>query len=256
MGDRSRDPEVNLGGGLRHASGETASDSTDPVPSEGDPSTSPDTECQGGTGVSSAACASTVKKGRKLTVPPHSHADNAISTIKITRGRGDGIRLFASTPSMSSVHERCVWVAEQVGDLTTVTFEYHYSYPAHEVWTILISPQLFGQWIRTLKQKIRDRSYLSFSVFPFMGSGFVGEIDGSFTRVVADELLAYRLTTRDGSIAIDSRWTLNPDPGGTLLLVDAAGFKPDDQDQMRFRQLCLVGWPTVLQLIDELLHER
>ncbi|SKW06851.1 Uncharacterised protein [Mycobacteroides abscessus subsp. abscessus] len=83
-----------------------------------------------------------------------------------------------------------------------------------------------------------------------MGSGFVGEIDGSFTRVVADELLAYRLTTRDGSIAIDSRWTLNPDPGGTLLLVDAAGFKPDDQDQMRFRQLCLVGWPTVLQRID------
>ncbi|SKW33733.1 Uncharacterised protein [Mycobacteroides abscessus subsp. abscessus] len=34
-------------------------------PSEGDPSTSPDTERQGGVGVSSAACASTVKKGPK-----------------------------------------------------------------------------------------------------------------------------------------------------------------------------------------------
>lgn len=158
---------------------------------------------------------------------------------------------------MSSVHERYVWVAEQVGDLTTVTFEYHYSYPAHEVWTILISPQLFGQWIKDFETTRYETGVaFSFSVFPFMGSGFVGEIDGSFTRVVADELLAYRLTTRDGSITIDSRWTLNPDPGGTLLLVDAAGFKPDEQDQMRFRQLRLVGWPTVLQRIDELLHER
>lgn len=155
-------------------------------------------------------CLNGEKRGRKLTVPPHSHADNAISTIKITRGRGDGIRLFASTPSMSSVHERYVWVAEQVGDLTTVTFEYHYSYPAHEVWTILISPQLFGQWIKDFETTRYETGVaFSFSVFPFMGSGFVGEIDGSFTRVVADELLAYRLTTRDGSITIDSRWTLN-----------------------------------------------
>ncbi|MBB4855965.1 hypothetical protein HNP40_003379 [Mycobacteroides chelonae] len=64
------------------------------------------------------------------------------------------------------------------------------------------------------------------------------------------------MTTRDGSIAIDSRWTLNPDSEGTRLVVDAAGFDPDEQDQMRFRQLYLVGWPAVLGRIDELLRER
>lgn len=63
MGDRSRYPEINLGGSLGNASGETASTALIRSPSEGDPSTSPDTERQGGAGVSSAACASTVKKG-------------------------------------------------------------------------------------------------------------------------------------------------------------------------------------------------
>ena len=137
-------------------------------------------------------------------------------------------------------------VAEQVGDLTTVNFEYHYSYPARKVWSILVSPQLFGQWIKDFETtKYETGLTFSFNVFPFMGSGFVGEINGSFTDVVDEELLA-----------IDSRWTLSPNSGGTRLLVDAAGYNPDDQDQMRFRQLCLVGWPAVLERIDELLRER
>jgi len=148
-------------------------------------------------------------------------------------------------------------VAEQVGDLTTVNFEYHYSYPARKVWSILVSPQLFGQWIKDFETtKYETGLTFSFNVFPFMGSGFVGEINGSFTDVVDEELLAYRMTTRDGAITIDSRWTLSPNSGGTRLLVDAAGYNPDDQDQMRFRQLCLVGWPAVLERIDELLRER
>ncbi|ALR11822.1 SRPBCC family protein [Mycobacteroides saopaulense] len=148
-------------------------------------------------------------------------------------------------------------MAEQVGELTTVHFEYHYSYPAHRVWSILTSPQLFGQWVRNFETtRYATGLTFSFDVFPFMGSGFVGEIDGRFTEVIDDELLAYRMATRDGSIAIDSRWTLNPDSEGTRLLVDASGFDPDDQDQVRFRQLCLVGWPAVLGRIDELLRER
>ncbi|WJR36028.1 SRPBCC domain-containing protein [Mycobacteroides immunogenum] len=148
-------------------------------------------------------------------------------------------------------------MTEQVGDLTTVKFDHHYPYPAHRVWSILVSPHLFGQWIKDFETTRYETGLtFSFSVFPFMGSGFVGEIDGSFTKVVDDELLAYRMTTRDGSISIDSCWTLNPDPGGTRLMVDATGFQPADTDQMRFRQLCLVGWPAVLDRIDELLRER
>jgi uncharacterized protein YndB with AHSA1/START domain len=148
-------------------------------------------------------------------------------------------------------------VAEQVGDLTTVNFEYHYSYPAHQVWTILVSPQLFGQWVKDFgPTKYETGLAFSFSVFPFVGSGFVGEIDGRFTEVVDDELLAYRMTTRDGSITIDSRWTLNPNAGGTRLSVEATGFNPNDHDQMRFRQLCLVGWPAVLERIEVFLREQ
>ncbi|MBF9521498.1 hypothetical protein BKG83_23220 [Mycobacteroides chelonae] len=148
-------------------------------------------------------------------------------------------------------------MAEQVGDLTTVNFEYHYSYPAHQVWTILVSPQLFGQWVKDFgPTKYETGLAFSFSVFPFVGSGFVGEIDGRFTEVVDDELLAYRMTTRDGSITIDSRWTLNPNAGGTRLSVEATGFNPNDHDQMRFRQLCLVGWPAVLERIEVFLREQ
>ncbi len=105
-------------------------------------------------------------------------------------------------------------MAEQVGDLTTVDFEYHYSYPAHSVWSILNSPQSFGQWVRDFgPTKYETGLNFSFSVSPFVGSGFVGEIDGRFTEVVDDGVLAYRMATRDGSIVIDSRWILDPGAG-------------------------------------------
>ncbi|MBA0047201.1 SRPBCC domain-containing protein [Mycobacterium sp. NPDC050853] len=148
-------------------------------------------------------------------------------------------------------------MVEQVGDLTSIGFEYHYSCPASGVWSVLTSPSLFGQWVKDFDPVRYEKGVaFSFNVFPFVGSGFVGAIDGRFTDAVVDRLLAYRLATRDGSITIDSRWSLSPDAEGTRLVVDATGFDPGDHEQMKFRQLCAVGWPAVLDRIDEILRER
>ncbi|MGH3726377.1 MAG: SRPBCC family protein [Mycobacterium sp.] len=148
-------------------------------------------------------------------------------------------------------------MAEKVDDLTSISFEYHYASPASAVWSVLTSPSFFGQWVKDF-DPVRYETGVSFSfnVFPFVGSGFVGEVDGRFTEVIVDELLAYRLATHDGSIAIDSRWSLIPDADGTRLAIEATGFDPEDHDQMRFRQLCVVGWPAVLDRIDDVLRDR
>ncbi|MUM17603.1 SRPBCC domain-containing protein [Mycobacterium sp. CBMA271] len=147
-------------------------------------------------------------------------------------------------------------MTEQVGDLTSIDFEYRYSHPAAKVWSMLTSPSFFGQWVKDFAPARYEAGVsFSFNVFPFVSTGFVGEVDGRFTEVIADRVLAYRMATRDGSIAIDSRWSLSPDEMGTRLEIEASGFDPDDHDQMRFRQLCSVGWPAVLARIDDVLRE-
>lgn len=143
-------------------------------------------------------------------------------------------------------------------DLTTIRVDQFFPHPVERVWHVLTTPELMERWLMPNDFAARLGHRFTLQAVP------IGPVD--FSGVVACEVLELRpprrlmISWRDanGGSSLDSTvaWTLQPEGRGTRLLLEHAGFDPDDPTHQFSRRVMNGGWRShVLRRFTETLDE-
>lgn len=143
-------------------------------------------------------------------------------------------------------------------DLTTIRVDQFFPHPVERVWHVLTTPELMERWLMPNDFAARLGHRFTLQAVP------IGPVD--FSGVVACEVLELRpprrlmISWRDanGGSSLDSTvaWTLQPEGHGTRLLLEHAGFDPDDPTHQLSRRVMNGGWRShVLRRFIETLDE-
>ncbi|GAA0295827.1 SRPBCC domain-containing protein [Sphingomonas oligophenolica] len=123
----------------------------------------------------------------------------------------------------------------------TVTVEREIAFPPEKIWRALTQPHLIAEWL------------MKNDFAPVVGHGFTlsgdwGSVACEVLEVEPNRSLSYSW----GAMGLESTvtWTLSPTGKGTLLRMDQAGFR---QDQEQAYQGAKFGWKKFFANLEELL---
>jgi uncharacterized protein YndB with AHSA1/START domain len=143
-------------------------------------------------------------------------------------------------------------------DLTTIRVDQFFPHPVERVWRVLTTPELMARWLMPNDFTARVGHRFTLHGVP------IGPVD--FSGVVACEVLdlrplrRLRISWRDanGTNSLHSTvtWSLQPEGRGTRLLLEHAGFDPDDPTHQLSRRIMNGGWRShVLRQLTAVLEE-
>jgi uncharacterized protein YndB with AHSA1/START domain len=119
--------------------------------------------------------------------------------------------------------------------------EREFAYPPEKLWRALTQPHLLEEWLMK-----SDFSPVADHRFQFRGDW--GSVDCKVLEIEPHKTLSY---TWD-AMGLESivTWTLNATNKGTLLRMEQAGFRPDQQQAYRGAQY---GWQQMLGTLEQVL---
>lgn len=132
-------------------------------------------------------------------------------------------------------------------DMRTITVEYDLPYPPAKIWRALTEPALLAKWL--MPGDIAPVVGHKFTMRTQPMGGWDGVIHCEVLTAEPGKRLAYSWV--GGSDSNDkygqplntvATWTLTEKPGGTLLLLEHSGFRP--QDEFAFTALS-GGWKSM-----------
>jgi len=123
----------------------------------------------------------------------------------------------------------------------SVTVERDLPFPPEKIWRALTQPHLIAEWL------------MNSDFAPVVGHGFTftadwGSVDCRVQTVEPNQVLAYSW----GAMGLESvvTWTLTPAGSGTLLRMEQAGFRPDQEQAYQGARF---GWQRFLAGLDQVL---
>lgn len=114
------------------------------------------------------------------------------------------------------------------------------AHPPEKVWRALTDAELLARWLmpNDLKPIVGHR--FTFRTEPRPRQGFDGIVHCEVLAVEPRRLL--RIAWRGGRLDTTVTWTLTPEGRGTRLLLEHAGFDPDDPIQRQAFTIMGGGW--------------
>ena len=126
-------------------------------------------------------------------------------------------------------------------DTLTVALERDFAHPPEKIWRALTQPHLLQEWLMKTDFKPQMDQRFTFS-------GDWGSVECRVLVIEADRTLSYSWDAMGLESTVT--WTLTPSAKGTLLRMEQAGFKPDQQQAYQGAQY---GWQKFLGLLEQLL---
>ena len=119
-------------------------------------------------------------------------------------------------------------------EMRSVVIERELPYPPEKIWRALTQPHLIGEWLMA-----NDFAPTPDHRFKFRGDW--GHVDCKVLTVDAAHTLSYTWDAQGLESTVT--WTLTPSGAGTMLRMEQAGFRPDQQ---QFYQGAQFGWKNFL----------
>ena len=125
--------------------------------------------------------------------------------------------------------------------LRSVVVERDIPHPPEKIWRALTQPHLITEWLM-------KNDFMPVVGHDFKLSADWGAVDCRVTAVEPNRTLAYTW----GAYGLESvvTWTLTPTPTGTLLRMEQAGFRPDQEQAY---QGAKYGWKKFFTSLDQAL---
>lgn len=138
-----------------------------------------------------------------------------------------------------------------MNDLRTVTIERKLAHEPEKVWRALTQPHLISEWL------------MNNDFAPKLGHEFTlkgewgGVLDCKVLAIEPHERLSYswNFANDDPAYALESvvTFTLTPEGGGTHLLVEQSGFRPEQKQAYGGAH---AGWKQFLEKLDAVLERE
>jgi uncharacterized protein YndB with AHSA1/START domain len=138
-------------------------------------------------------------------------------------------------------------------ELRSIEVDQYFPQPPATVWRALTEPALIERWLMPSDfEPVVGHNY-SYRTSPVEATGFTGIIDCEVLELVPPRLLRISWNSM-GSLASTVTWTLQPEGHGTRMLLQHAGFDPDDPNQLLAFQIMNGGWRShVLRRLTDVL---
>jgi uncharacterized protein YndB with AHSA1/START domain len=122
-----------------------------------------------------------------------------------------------------------------------VVVEREIPHPPERIWRALTQSQLLEDWL--MSNDFRAEAGHSFSLTAAWGT-----VEGQVQAVEPLQRLSYTWDTKDLRSTVT--WTLTPTATGTLLRMEQAGFRPDQEPYYRG---AIAGWQRFMTRLEEVL---
>jgi uncharacterized protein YndB with AHSA1/START domain len=129
----------------------------------------------------------------------------------------------------------------------TVEVDQFLAHPPSRVWEALTEPHLLARWL------------MPGDLRPVVGHRFT--LDAGTQGLTRCEILSVeperslRMSWRNGSLDTTVTWRLEPEGGGTRLIIVHDGFEPGEPDQRRAYDAIRAGWAaTLMRRLGDLLE--
>jgi len=123
----------------------------------------------------------------------------------------------------------------------SVVVERETPFPAEKIWRALTQPHLIQEWL--MKNDFKPEVDHAFTL-----RGDWGSVDCKVTAVEPNRTLAY--TWEAMGLESVVTWTLTPTSTGTLLRMEQAGFRPDQEQAYQGAKF---GWQRFFAALEEVL---
>lgn len=132
-------------------------------------------------------------------------------------------------------------MTDAAAETRTVVVEREFAHPPERLWRALTQPHLLGEWL------------MKNDFVPTVGHCFYlsddwGTVNCEVRAVEPNRTLSYSWA----ALGLDSvvTWTLTPTAAGTLLRMEQAGFRGDQEQAYQGAKF---GWPRFLAKLDDVL---
>jgi uncharacterized protein YndB with AHSA1/START domain len=142
-----------------------------------------------------------------------------------------------------------------MSDTRSIVVERLMPQPPVKIWRALTETALVGDWLmqNDFQPRVGHRFSFRGKPIPKMWNGVT---DSEVLRIEPLRLLAYSWNASgeeaEGGLKSIVTWTLAPEPGGTRVRMEQAGFRP--QDEGGFRGMG-AGWPRIVERLEEVAGE-
>lgn len=130
----------------------------------------------------------------------------------------------------------------------SLVFERQIPHPPEKVWRALTESNLIAEWLMQNDFVPRVGHRFTFRAKPV--AGWSGVTNCEVVQVEPPRLLAYRWgdgTESDSGLKTLVTWTLTPRDGGTHVLMEQSGFRPEDHAGYNGMG---AGWPHILERLE------
>ena len=143
-------------------------------------------------------------------------------------------------------------------DLTLIEVDQYFAHSPSKVWRALTTPELMAQWLMPNDFEPVVGHRFAFWTRPVSQTGFSGRIACQVLDLRHQEML--RISWADAEepdgMATTVTWVLRPEGKGTRLVLEHAGFDPDEPAQQLARKFMNGGWRShIPRRLSELLQQ-
>jgi uncharacterized protein YndB with AHSA1/START domain len=137
--------------------------------------------------------------------------------------------------------------------LRSIEVDQYFPHPPETVWRALTEPALIARWLMPNDFAAAIGHRFTLRTEPVAQTGFGGVIECEVLELVP--LHRLRISWNSvGSLESTVTWSLQAEGRGTRLLLEHAGFDPDDPNQLLAFQIMNGGWRShVLRRLTEVL---
>ncbi|MFI6512749.1 SRPBCC domain-containing protein [Streptosporangium sp. NPDC050855] len=141
-----------------------------------------------------------------------------------------------------------------MADPTLIRTDQYLAHPPRKVWRALTDPDLLARWLMPGDFKPVVGHRFTFRTEPRPNRGFDGVVHCEVLDLEPERLM--RISWCGGGLDTTVTWTLEAEGRGTRLLLEHAGFDPDDPIQQSTYVILDGGWRShVLSRMEKVLAD-
>ncbi|WP_246258208.1 SRPBCC family protein [Amycolatopsis anabasis] len=149
------------------------------------------------------------------------------------------------------------------GDLTTIRVDQFFPHSVDRVWRVLTTPDLMARWLMPNDFRPRLGHRFTLRSVPIGPVDFSGVVACEVLELIPEKRLRISWTDAEnpGSFSSTVTWSLQAEGHGTRLLLEHAGFDPDNPTHQLSRRIMNGGWRSHVlrrftKVLDDVSGER
>ncbi len=144
--------------------------------------------------------------------------------------------------------------AASAAQTKNIVVERTMAHPPEKIWRALTLSPLIAEWLMRNDFEPAVGHRFTFRANPV--PGWSGVTNCEVLEIDAPRRLVYSWgdgTESDSGLRTVVTWTLTPAPGGTLVRMEHAGFRPEDEGGYRAMG---GGWPRIVERLESVVQEH